>query len=245
MTLGILATKVGMTQIFTPEGVRVPVTVLQIEPNTIVQKRTMENDGYTALQVGYGKVSPKRVNKPTAGHYKKAEQEARRLLREFRVDEEQLGKYEVGQSLPLEIFDGVASVDVSGISKGKGFAGVMKRHNMSGFRATHGTHEYFRHGGSIGMRSRPGKVFKGKRMAGHMGNERVTVQNVNLLQIITDQNLLLVRGAVPGTKGTVLEVRPSAHRARKIPGLSAEAQEASKNPMKASKAGGAGAKKKK
>ncbi len=245
MTLGILATKVGMTQIFTPEGVRIPVTILQIEPHAIVQKRTLENDGYTALQVGYGDKSPKRVNKPTTGHYKKAEQAPRRVLRELRVSEEQLAQYEIGQSLPLELFDGVSSVDVSGISKGKGFAGVMKRHNMKGFRATHGTHEYFRHGGSIGMRSRPGKVFKGKHMAGHMGDERVTVTNINLVQIITDRNLLLVRGAVPGAKGSLLEVRPSVHKARKIPGLSSEAQEASKNPMKASKSGGGPAKKKK
>lgn len=245
MTLGILATKVGMTQIFTPEGVRIPVSILQIEPNTIIQKRTTEKDGYTAVQVGYGQKSLKNINKPTVGHYKKAEQEPRRLLREFRVDAEAAAKFEIGQNLPMELFDGVNSIDVSGISKGKGFAGVMKRHNMSGFRATHGTHEYFRHGGSIGMRSRPGKVFKGKRMAGQMGNERVTVTNLNLVQIITDRGLLLVRGAVPGGKGAILEVRPSVHKARKIPGLTSEMQEASKNPMKASKAGGAGAKKKK
>lgn len=243
MTLGVLATKVGMTQIFTPEGVRIPVTVLRIDSNTIVQKRTTENDGYTALQVGYGQISPKRVNQPRAGHFKKAEVEPRRVLREFRVSEEDLAKYEVGQELPLSLFEGVASVDVSGISKGKGFAGVMKRHNMAGFRASHGTHEYFRHGGSIGMRSRPGKVFKGKPMAGQMGNERVTVQNVNLVQVLAEDNLLLVRGAVPGSKGTVVEVRPSFHKAKRIPGLATEAQEASKNPMKASKAGAAKKKK--
>lgn len=237
MTLGVLATKVGMTQIFTPEGVRIPVTVLHVQPNTVVQKRTQENDGYAALQVGYGTVNPKRVNKPRAGHFKKAEQEPRRVLREFRVSDEQLGEYEVGQDLPLTLFEGVASVDVSGISKGKGFAGVMKRHNMAGFRASHGTHEYFRHGGAIGMRSRPGKVFKGKAMAGQMGNERVTVQNINLVQVDAEENLLLVRGAVPGAKGTIVEVRPSFHRARKIPGLRTEAQQGSKNPMKASKAG--------
>ncbi|MFZ9887365.1 MAG: 50S ribosomal protein L3 [Myxococcota bacterium] len=244
MSLGILATKVGMTQIYTAEGVRLPVTVLKIEPNTVIQKRSVENDGYTALQVGTGAKSSKRVTKPEAGHYKNAEQEPRRYLREFRVDGDTLGKYEVGQDVSLGLFDGVTSVDVSGTSKGKGFAGVMKRHNMAGFRATHGTHEYFRHGGSIGMRSRPGKVFKGKRMPGHMGNERVTVINLNLVQVLAEENLLLVRGAVPGAKGALLEVRPSLHKARKIPGLSTEAQEASKNPMKASKAG-AGAKKKK
>jgi large subunit ribosomal protein L3 len=243
MSLGILATKMGMTQIFTPEGVRVPVTVLQVDPNTVVQKKTAGTDGYSAIQIGYGKRSEKRMTKPLKGHFAKAEVEVRRHLREFRLSDEELAKYPVGTSLSLELFEGVASIDVSGTTKGKGFAGVMKRHNFKGFRATHGTHEYFRHGGSIGCRSEPGKVFKNKKMPGQMGNERITVQNLNLVQIITDRNLLLVRGAVPGPTGAILEVRPSKHKASKIPGLSSEAQEASKNPMKASKAGGAKKKK--
>jgi large subunit ribosomal protein L3 len=238
MTLGILATKVGMTQIFSDDGVRVPVTVLRVEDNTVIQKKSAESDGYTALQIGYGKKNQKKVSKALKGHYAKAEQsEANRHLREFRVSDEQFEKYNVGDKLGLDIIMGSGSIDASGISKGKGFAGVMKRHNFSGFRATHGTHEYFRHGGSIGCRAKPGKVFKGKKMAGQMGNERVTVMNLNLVQCIEDDNLVLVRGAVPGGKGAVLELRVSSRTANHIPGLEARSQVASKNPMKASKAG--------
>lgn len=247
MALGILATKAGMTQIFTAEGVRVPVTVLQVLPNKVIQKKTVENDGYTALQLGYGEKRAKNLTKPLLGHVQKAGLEdsiAPATLREFRVSEEELSKYNVGDTLGLDVLTGATSVDVSATSKGKGFAGVMKRHNMSGFRRTHGTHEYFRHGGSIGMRATPGKVFKGKRMAGHMGDERVTVLNLNVVDVAPDKGLIMVRGAVPGAKDSVVEVRVSKRKANRIPGLAAEAQVQSKNPMKASKAG-AGSKKKK
>lgn len=241
MSLGILATKAGMTQIFTQEGVRVPVTVLQVLPNKIVQKKTVETDGYVALQLGYGDRREKNLTKPVAGHLKKAgllDGVGPATLREFRVSEEELAKYNVGDTLGLEVLgEAPQSVDVSGTSKGKGFAGVMKRHNMSGFRRTHGTHEYFRHGGSIGCRAQPGKVHKGKRMAGHMGDERVTVLNLNVVQVVPERGLILVRGAVPGSKDSVIELRASTRKANKIPGLAAEAQVASKNPMKASKAG--------
>ncbi|MHC4830782.1 MAG: 50S ribosomal protein L3 [Planctomycetota bacterium] len=238
MALGVLATKKGMTQIFTEEGVRIPVTVLQVEPNHIIQKRSIETDGYVAVQIGYGHKNPKKVSKALTGHYKKAGAEPHRWLREFRCTPEEAEALEVGGTLGLGAVGEAKNIDVSGVSKGKGFAGVMKRHNMAGFRATHGTHEYFRHGGSIGCRAKPGRVFKGQKMPGQMGNERVTVQNLNLVQVDAEKGLLLVRGAVPGAKGAIIEVQVSGHVANGIPGLRQEAQTASKNPMKASKAGG-------
>ena len=238
MAIGLLATKVGMTQIFTEDGVRMPVTVLSVQDNKVVQKRTLERDGYTAIQVGYGDKSQKRVTKSMAGHYQKAGVTPKRTLREFRCTPEEIEKYEVGGDLSLDILDGVGSLNVTGTSKGKGFAGVMKRHNFKGFRATHGTHEYFRHGGSIGCRAKPGRVFKGKKMPGQMGNETVTVSNISIEQILPEENLVLVRGAVPGGKGQILELQPSSHSAHVGRGMTQEQQAKSKNPMKASKAGG-------
>jgi len=227
-----------MTQIFTDEGVRVPVTVLFWGDNHLVQKRTQEKDGYTALQIGYTDKREKSTDKATAGHFAKAGVAPQRHLHEFRCTAEQLEGYDVGAPLPLEIMNEVQSVDVTATSKGKGFAGVMKRHNFAGFRATHGTHEYFRHGGSIGCRAKPGKVHKGKKMPGQMGNERVTTQNISIVEIDPDQRTILVRGAVPGGKGAVVQLVPSLRKARKGKGVSEAAQERSKNPMKASKAGG-------
>lgn len=246
MALGILGQKLGMTQIFQEDGLCVPVTVVEVHSNTVVQKKTLGVDGYTALQLAVGEKRSKLVNKPAAGHLKKAGLESARVLREFRVDQAVLAKYNAGDKLGLDFLNDVKSIDVSGISKGKGTAGVMKRHNMSGFRATHGTHEYFRHGGSIGCRAKPGKVHRGKRMAGRMGNERVTVINLAIVKTIPEQNLICLRGAVPGAKGGFLEIRPSLHAAKRGRRMRAELQEKSKNPMKASKAGAAkgGAKKK-
>ncbi len=247
MTMGIMATKLGMTQIFIEEGVRVPVTVLKMDPNFVVSKKTMEKDGYTALQLGFGQIRAKLVNKPTKGHFQKANVEPTRFLSEFRVDEKELANYEIGAQIGLEFFEGVLSLDIAGVSKGKGFAGVMKRHNFAGFPASHGTHETFRHGGSIGMRAQPGKVLKGKRMAGHMGDELVTMKNLRVIRIMAEENLILVRGAVPGSKGKVVEIKVSTRKPKALPGVGgATLEEASKNPMKASKAGakGAGGKKK-
>lgn len=237
MTLGVLAKKVGMTQIFTAEGVRIPVTVLQVLPNRVVQKKTVETDGYNALQLGMGEKREKVVPKPMLGHFKKAGTPPALALREFRVSEEELSKYNVGDEIGLDLFLEVKSVDVSAKSKGRGFAGVMKRHNFAGFPASHGTHEYFRHGGSIGMRAKPGKVLKGKRMAGHMGDERVTVLNLGVAEVAAERGFLLVRGAVPGAKNAIVEVRPSKRKPNKVPGLGPTEQIASKNPMKASKTG--------
>jgi large subunit ribosomal protein L3 len=243
--LGVLATKVGMTQIFMEDGLRVPVTILHVTPNTVVQKRTVDNDGYTALQIGTGDKREKLLNKAQLGHFKKHSVQPQRHLVEFRVDGDKLGQWDTGKTYGVELLDGVKSVDVASTSKGKGTAGVMKRHHMKGFRATHGTHEYFRHGGSIGCRATPGKVHKGKRMSGRMGNERVTTLNIMIVKIDAEQGLVYLRGAVPGAKGALVEVQASTHTAQKGRALRSEAQILSKNPMKASKAGGSSAKPKK
>lgn len=242
----LLATKVGMTQVFVDEGVRIAVTALRVEPNIVVSKKTMDTDGYTAVQMGYGDIREKLVTKPLKGHFAKANVKPMRHLREIRVDAKQLDEFEVGQTLDVNLFAEAKSVDVSSVSKGKGFAGVMKRHNFAGFPASHGTHETFRHGGSIGMRAQPGKVLKGKRMAGHMGDELITTLNLRVIRIMKEENLILVRGAVPGGKGALVEMNVSAHSPKAIRHIGGQmVEEASKNPMKASKAGAKAAPKKK
>ena len=239
MTVGLLAKKIGMTQLFQEDGLRIPVTVLQLDLNVVTQKRTVENDGYSAIQVGAIPKREKLVSKAMAGHFKKANVSPMRTLKEMRAPADALNSINVGDALGLAVLKDVKSVDVAGVSKGKGTQGVMKRHNMSGFRATHGTHEYFRHGGSIGCRATPGKVHKGKRMAGRMGNERVTVINLAIVKFDEEQKLIFLRGAVPGGDGALLEVYPSKHAPQRGSAMVAEAQVASKNPMKASKAAGA------
>lgn len=239
--LGLLATKVGMTQLFMDDGLRVAVTVLKVEPNLVVQKRTMENDGYTAVQVGACATREKLVNQAMTGHFKKANVAPQRVLRETRMDADALAKLNVGDALSLDLLKSCKSLDVTGTSKGKGTAGVMKRHHMKGFRATHGTHEYFRHGGSIGCRATPGKVHPGKRMAGRMGNETVTTLNVAVVKVDEAKGLVFLRGAVPGAPGGVVHLVPSTRTAQKGRRMTQEAQVASKNPMKASKAGGTAA----
>lgn len=237
MKMGLMATKVGMTQVFLEDGVRVPVTVLKLEPNIVVSKKISDKDGYTALQLGVGTIRESLVNKAKRGLFAQANTEPRRHLREFRVDQSKLDTHEIGSQIGFELLEGVTSLDVSGISKGKGFAGVMKRHNFSGFPGSHGTHEYFRHGGSIGMRAKPGKVLKGKRMPGRMGNETVTIQNLRVIRVMPEENLILLRGAVPGSKGKVVEIYPSSRKPKALPGVGGQmVEEGSKNPMKASKA---------
>jgi large subunit ribosomal protein L3 len=238
MKMGLMATKVGMTQVFLDDGVRVPVTVLKLEPNVVVSKKVMEKDGYTAMLLGTGSIRDSLLNKAKRGLFAKANTEPKRHLREFRVDQAKMDTHEIGSTIGFEMLEGVTSMDVSGVSKGKGFAGVMKRHNFSGFPASHGTHEYFRHGGSIGMRSQPGKVLKGKRMAGQMGDETVTVQNLRVIRVMAEENLVLLRGAVPGSKGKLVEIYPSTRKPKALPGVGGQTvEEGSKNPMKASKAG--------
>lgn len=234
---GLLATKVGMTQLFLEDGVCVPVTVLQIKDNVVMHKRTAEIDGYDAVQFAYGEVREKNLNKPQLGLFAKKNVEPKRILREFRVNASVVEKYEEGQAASLSWLNEIGNVDVSGVSKGKGFAGVMKRHNFGGFPATHGTHESFRGGGSIGMCEQPGRVFRGRKMAGHMGNERVTVKNVRIVRFIEDEKLICLRGGIPGGKGALIELRISNRKAKTIQGIAGPKEEkALKNPMKASKA---------
>jgi large subunit ribosomal protein L3 len=243
--IGIIGTKVGMTQVFMEDGVLVPVTAIHIEPNTVIAHKTDEKDGYVSVQVGAGAIREKLVTKARAGQFKASGVVPTRHLMEFRLSEipENLA---VGQSYGIEFCKDMASIDVTGTSKGKGFAGVMKRHHMAGFPGSRGTHEYFRHGGSIGMRARPGKVLKGKRMAGQMGNETSTTINLRVIRVDEENKLLLVRGAVPGPKGGMVVFHQSFRKPMALHGVSgAQVEEASKNPMKASKAGAKGAPKKK
>ncbi|HEY2388312.1 MAG TPA: 50S ribosomal protein L3 [Candidatus Binatia bacterium] len=205
MVTGIIGRKVGMTQVFTGEGDLVPVTVIQAGPCTVVQAKTAARDRYTAVQLGFATQKESRVGKATVGHVKKSGKGPFRVLREFKVgDDSQL---EVGQDVRVgDVFAAGDAVDVSGVSKGRGTAGVMKRHKFSGFPGSHGTHEYFRHGGSIGNRSFPGRVFKGKRMSGRLGNEKVTVTNLRVVEVRADQDLIFVRGAVPGATGATVVI---------------------------------------
>lgn len=208
---GMLAKKLGMTQLFLEDGSRVPVTVLEIKGNMVTAHRTDERDGYTALQIGFGDQKPSRLSKASLGHFKKAEVSPKKHVREFRVGADNLPTFPVGSELPASIFEEGALVDVTGTTKGKGFQGVMKRHKMRGKPSTHGVHEYFRHGGSIGCRLTPGRVFPGKRMGGHMGDETRTTQNLRVAKVLADEGVLLVRGAIPGAAGGIVTVRP-AHK---------------------------------
>jgi large subunit ribosomal protein L3 len=200
----ILGEKVGMTQKWVDDKV-VPVTVLRVEPMRIVQIKTTERDGYTALQVTQGRRDAKKLTKPVAGHYAKAGVQPGVRLVELRVDT--IDGFEVGQEITVESLPAGSRVDVTGISRGKGFAGSMKRHNFSGQGASHGNHKHHRAPGSIGSCSFPGRVFKGLRMAGHMGNEQVTTLNLEVVESDTERNVLLVRGSVPGPNGGVISVR--------------------------------------
>ena len=206
---GLLAIKVGMTQIFNDENKVVPVTVLDLSGNTVVRVKTQDSaDGYNAVQLGLGEQKEERLSKPQAGHFKKAGVAAKRYLREVRVSNADLARYEAGSDLAAaDFFSAGQKIDVTGTSKGRGFAGVMKRYNFAGFITSHGTHEFFRHGGSIGTRLTPGHVLKGKKMPGHMGAERVTVQSLTVVEVDAERNLLYVKGGVPGANGGLLLVR--------------------------------------
>jgi large subunit ribosomal protein L3 len=206
---GLIGKKIGMTQIYNAEGNVVPVTVIQTGPCVVVQKKETSKDGYNALQVGFGSKKSQRINKPAQGHMAKAGKGGFEALREFRVDDVSL--YQVGQEIKaVDLFKSGDRIDVAGTSKGHGFTGVIKRWSFGGFPGSHGTHEYFRHGGSIGNRSFPGRVRKGKKMAGHWGNERVSIQNLEVVEVRSEGNLMLVKGAVPGTKHGVVIVRRAA-----------------------------------
>lgn len=206
---GILAKKIGMTQIF-EDGKFIPVTVIEAGPNFVLQKKTVENDGYTALQLGFDEKKEKNTTKPVMGIFKKAGVNPQRFVKELRVDS--VEGYELGQEIKVDVLAGVEFVDITGTSKGKGTSGVMKRHGFGGNRASHGVSRNHRLGGSIGMSTWPGKVLKGKRMAGQYGNETVTVQNLKVVKVDAENNLLLIKGAVPGSKNSYIVVKPAVKK---------------------------------
>ena len=207
MAIELLCKKIGMTRLFSDAGECIPVTVLEAGPNTVIQKKTLEKDGYAALQLGYAERRRKTLSKPQLGHFEKANVSPKRYVGESRVDAETLEQYEVGGTLTADIFEAGQKVDVIGTSKGRGTAGVVKRHNFAVKRKTHGTHEAFRHPGSIGAGAYPGKVIKGMGMFGRMGNARVTVRNLEVVRVDTERNLLMIRGAVPGHNNGLVRVR--------------------------------------
>ncbi|MBP3949105.1 50S ribosomal protein L3 [Corynebacterium sp. Marseille-P3884] len=202
---GILGRKLGMTQIFDEENRVIPVTVVEAGPCVVTQIRTEETDGYSAIQIAYGEIDPRKAKKPQAGHYKKAGQNPRRHVAEIRMDD--TSAYELGQEVTVNIFEDESFVDVAGTTKGKGYAGAMKRHGFAGQGAAHGNQASHRRVGSIGGCATPGRVFKGTRMAGRMGGNRVTTQNLKIQRIDGDSNLLLIKGAIPGAKGSLVTVK--------------------------------------
>jgi large subunit ribosomal protein L3 len=209
MSLGLVGRKVGMTRIFTDDGNSQPVTVLDVSNNRVTQIKTPDTDGYSAVQVTFGKRRASRVSKPLAGHFTKAAVEAGHIIKEFHVTEEQLASLKTGVVVNTEIFQVGQRVDVTGITIGKGFAGVIKRHHFSSNRASHGNSKAHNKPGSIGMCQDPGRIFPGKRMSGHLGSVRRTTQNLEVLRIDTERGLLLLKGAIPGSKGGDVVVLPS------------------------------------
>lgn len=207
-TIGLIGRKCGMTRTFTETGVSIPVTVVMVEPNLITQIKTKDTDGYDAIQVTTGKRRPSRVTKPLAGHYAKANVVAGEGLWEFRL-EDASSDFELGGALKVDLFESGQMVDVTGVSKGKGFQGVIKRHNFTMGDATHGNSLSHRSPGSIGQRQSPGRVFKGKKMAGQMGNKQRTVQSQQIVKVDVERNLLLIKGTVPGAPGGFVVVKPS------------------------------------
>lgn len=206
MLKAIIGTKVGMTQVFKEDGTLLPVTVVKAGPCVVVQKKTVGGEGYNALQLGFGEIRAKLVNKPKAGHFKKAGVEPMRYLREFRTDD--VAEYEVGQELKVDVFAEGDKVDATGISKGRGFKGVIARHGQHRGPMTHGS-RYHRRPGSMGACSYPGKVFKGKKLPGHTGVERVTIQNLEVVMVNAEKDMLLIKGAIPGANGQLVTIKKS------------------------------------
>lgn len=205
MKKGIIGKKIGMTQVFDENGNVIPVTVIQAGPCTVVQKKTVEKDGYASVQLGFADIKEKHVNKAMKGHFEKAGVEAKKILKEFRFEDTE--SLNVGDVIAVDTFEVGAGVDVTGISKGKGFAGTIKRYNGHRTPMTHGGGPVHRHAGSMGACSSPSRIYKGKKMPGHMGAEKVTVQNLDIVKIDTENNLLVVKGAIPGPKGSVVTVK--------------------------------------
>jgi large subunit ribosomal protein L3 len=227
MPSGILGEKVGMTSIFTETGDQIPVTVIKTSDNMVIGKRTEDSDGYTAVVLGFGKKPVKRLTKPELGYFEKSgaitegedgKRYAPRFVREFRINDEALAEYEVGATVDMtKLFLVGEKVDITGTTKGRGFTGVMKRHNYKGTKASHGVHEYFRHGGSIGSNTSPARVFKNRGMPGQYGNSRVTVQNMLVVAIMPEDGVILVRGGVPGPNGGLVRVRQAMKSKRSLP----------------------------
>ena len=210
MQKALIGKKIGMTQIFDEKGNVIPVTVVEAGPCTVVMKKTMENDGYEAVQLGFGDVKVQRVNKPMMGQFKKADVAPKKTLREFKID---IASVNVGDTLKADIFAVGEKVDVVGTSKGKGTAGAIKRWNFSRLKESHGTGPVARHAGSLGACSDPSRVFKGKKLAGHLGCERVTIQNLDVVKVDAENNLLAIKGAIPGPKGGIVVIRDSVKKA--------------------------------
>jgi large subunit ribosomal protein L3 len=209
MGIHLLGNKIGMTQIFDEDGTVIPITVLKVGPCFVVDKRTEEKNGYSAVVLAFEDIKETRARKSELGLYKKANITPKKQLSESRVSKEELEKFEIGQEVSIDLFKKGDLVDVSGISKGRGFTGVMKRHGMAGAKSSHGTHEYFRHGGSIGAGSSPSRVLKGMKMPGRYGASRITIQHLRIAEVKPEKNLLLVRGAVPGPNRGDIEVAHS------------------------------------
>ncbi len=241
LKIGLLGKKLGMTQVFADDGEAVPVTVIQAGPCHVLGTRTMERDGYSAVVLGFDDKPMRLARKSEIGQVKDVGGKPQRFVRELRLAPADVAKYTIGQTVsPKDIFTDGIPLDVEGWSKGKGYQGVIKKHHMSGMTQAHGTHEYYRHGGSIGCRLTPQRVHKGKRMAGQMGNEKKTVQNLQLLRILAEDNCILVRGAVPGAANEYVVVTMAATRTKyKRKGMGKE-EIRSKNPLKASKKAAAG-----
>lgn len=211
MMIGLLGRKIGMTRVFTAEGISVPVSVVEVQPNRVSQVKTADKDGYIAVQLTGGNKKANKVSKPMAGHFAKAEIEAGNMQVEFRIDSEDA--YKLGQVISVaDVFSAGQHVDVSGLTKGKGFAGTVKRYNFRTQDATHGNSRSHRVPGSIGQNQTPGKVFKGKKMAGHMGNARCTTQSLELVRVDAERNLLLIKGAIPGAPGARIEIKPAVKK---------------------------------
>jgi len=209
MTLGLIGRKIGMTRVFTENGDSLPVTVIDISNNRVTQLKRMDSDGYCAIQLAFGSKRSNRISKPIAGHFSKAAVEAGAILKEFRVSESELGRFNIGMTINSNIFKVGQKVDISGTTIGKGYAGTIKLHHFSSNRTSHGNSKAHRKPGSIGMAQDPGRVFPGKKMSGHMGNVRRTMQNLEIIRVDEEKQLLLVKGAIPGFKGSNVVVLPS------------------------------------
>jgi len=211
MQKGLIGKKIGMTQFFDEKGTVIPVTVLEVGPCVVVQKKTAEKDGYSALQLGYGDMKLARVNKPMKGHFAKADVAPKKVLKEFRLDD--ADAHEVGEIIKADVFAAGEKVDVCGTGKGKGYAGAIKRWNFGRLKETHGSGPVARHQGSMGACSDPSRVFKGKKMAGHLGSERVTIQNLDVVKVDAENNLIAVKGAVPGVRGGIVVITNAVKKA--------------------------------